>query len=564
MTLSVSDIQAWDPDDVRQVAGAARARAGAASSVSDGLGALPCLTSWGGRAADAAREAIARTRRDLDAQAREAVAVAAGAARAADRVEAIRGDLARLKVEVAAAGLAIDAGVNRVVAVSGASVAATVRTLLQDRLNALVVQANSVDAELVAAIRENGGPGALSGGARPEVRHVLDQPLPRDPRDFHDLWQQLSADERDLLYSRDPGIGNHPGMPAGSEANPGKDHYNRRHLADELARARATGDAHLADLQAVDRALADNPDTRLMLLDLTGGERAHAAIAVGDPDTAAHVSVTTPGLNTTVRGRIETMTRQAADLRSEALRQLGPGRRDGTVAAIAWIGYDAPQIPGLGDIGGSISGANDVSHDQAAQIGAARLARFYDGIQAARGGTPAHLTAIGHSYGSLTTGLALQMPGYHGVTDAIFYGSPGIGASTPEDLQLRPGHVYAMETPDDPIQWTFDAPPLARALAPVIPGPWDDLLLALAKASCAGEFGPNPATNPNFVRLETGALTVSDGRGLTLPLDGAKGHSDYPRAGSPMGVVGPALPRTTGYNIAAVVAGLGDRAVRGD
>ncbi|EUA18168.1 alpha/beta hydrolase family protein [Mycobacterium xenopi 3993] len=60
------------------------------------------------------------------------------------------------------------------------------------------------------------------------------------------------------------------------------------------------------------------------------------------------------------------------------------------------------------------------------------------------------MTAIGHSYGSLTTGLALQEPGNHGVTDALFYGSPGIEASTPQQLHVQPGHVYAMETPDDP------------------------------------------------------------------------------------------------------------------
>ena len=67
-----------------------------------------------------------------------------------------------------------------------------------------------------------------------------------------------------------------------------------------------------------------------------------------------------------------------------------------------------------------------------------------------------------------------------------------------------------------------------------------------------GDFGPNPATNPNFIQLATGPAAVPDGLGGTLSLEGAHGHSDYPRQG------GNGLPRTTGYNIAAVIAGLGN------
>jgi Alpha/beta hydrolase len=161
------------------------------------------------------------------------------------------------------------------------------------------------------------------------------------------------------------------------------------------------------------------------------------------------------------------------------------------------------------------------------------------------------LTAIGHSYGSLTTGLALQEPGDHGVSRALFYGSPGIEASTPAQLHLQPGHVFTMETPDDPIQWTYDGPRIAHDVAPFLPPPFNTLaegVLAGADATGAGHFGPNPATNPNFTHLATGPTTVSDGHDGTLNLEGAHGHSDYPRF--PHGGT-----RTTNYNIAAVLAG---------
>jgi len=171
---------------------------------------------------------------------------------------------------------------------------------------------------------------------------------------------------------------------------------------------------------------------------------------------------------------------------------------------------------------------------------------------------PAHLTAIGHSYGSLTTGLALQEPGHHGVTDAIFYGSPGIAATTPGELQLADGHVFTMQTPDDPIRHVYDAPWLHSAV-PLLPQPLESVAesaLRTMDLTGAGQFGPNPATNPNFVHLETGAVAVPDPTGGTLDLGAAHGHSDYPRFGDD------GTPRTTNYNVAAVIAGLQDNAIR--
>jgi hypothetical protein len=169
-----------------------------------------------------------------------------------------------------------------------------------------------------------------------------------------------------------------------------------------------------------------------------------------------------------------------------------------------------------------------------------------------------HLTAIGHSYGSLTTGLALQLPGDHGVTDVVFYGSPGVGATTPGELQVGDGHVFTMQTPDDPIRHVFDTP-LLHAGATMLPAPFDavaESVLRTLLLTGAGQFGPDPATNPNFTRLETDPATVADGAGHTVSFAGAGGHgeyADFTEDGS---------PRTTSYNIAAVVAGLSDDAIR--
>ncbi len=574
MSLTVEEIDRWDAGAVRDVADAASARARAARDAAEGLAGLPCLTSWGGRAATAARDAICRTRRDLDAHAAEAKTVADVAQRAADAIEDIQADLRLLRIEAAVLGLRIDASGNRVTPMPGSVLPAVLQLIalpvLQIRLNAIVQQADSVDAELAGAV-------GFSGGRTPSTQFLT--ALPDDPAQFNSLWRSLSPDQRDELYRRDHSIGNHPGMPVGTDDDPGSDHYNRRHLAEDLASARETGARTRPDLDALDESLHD-PDRRLMLYDI-GGEQVHAAVAVGNPDTATHVCVTASGLNTTVGNSMRDMVSQAGALRRESLRQLADAGKTGEdVAGIAWMGYATPQIPGLElmsldvpflgrgwavnpmSLARSEAGAYRVTHDQAAKAGAVKLARFYDGITAAHGGAPLNLTAIGHSYGSLTTGLALQQS--HGVSNAIFYGSPGVEASTPAQLGLQPGRVFVMQTPDDVIQWRNDAPPILRVAAVAIPGPFDDVLLRVSEVTGTGDFGPNPATNPNFVRLETGPAVIVEPNGAALRFDGASGHSEYPENGSTVGPDGQSLLRTPGYNIAAVVAGLSERAIRGD
>ena len=499
----------------------------------DGLAALPVFGSWRGEAATAAREAIGVTQAELEAAGRQAAAVAEAAGRAALGIEGVQAKLRVLTVDAAVSGCEIDLVTNRVMARPWESRAAV--PALQHRLDSIVEQANSLDAEVAAALVSSDD-AAASGPS-----DALSRPLPEDPRAFRERWQRLSRAERDQLYDRDPAVGNHPGMPVGNAHTAGKDHYLRRHLVEELVRAQAAGSADLADLQTLDRVLAAHPEIRLMLLD-TKGERLRAAFAAGNPDTATHVSVSVPGMNTTVVDSVDGMVTEAIALRQLASRQLAwvPCRSRETVATIGWIGYQAPQIRARNGLLAMVQGAVEVSHDDVAAAAAQDLSRFYAGIQAARDVGPAHLTAIGHSYGSLTTGLALQVPGGHGVSDAVFYGSPGVAASAPDDLGLAPGHVFAMATPDDPIRWVHDGPAVARALAPVIPGPLDDALLAAAEVSGAGEFGPDPAANPAFVRMETNGL---------WGMEGASGHSEYPRAGD-------AGERTSVYNLAAVVAGL--------
>jgi len=244
------------------------------------------------------------------------------------------------------------------------------------------------------------------------------QPIPTDPKAFHDLWITLTPAEKDALWQHDQYLGNHDGMPAVD-----RDHYNEVKLTDETTRAAsaqaqldqltqqhtdwARGDniphndpgarfkdvddynlwkrnyddaknraKSLPDLRAVEQTLQDHPESMLMLLDTQSGAMAHAAVAVGNPDTAQHVSVTAGGLNTTVGDSLPGMANEAQDLKRTANAQLTASGRSGeTVATIAWIGADLPQVDKGGNLD-KLAGAVQVAGDGLAKAGAPSLSHF--------------------------------------------------------------------------------------------------------------------------------------------------------------------------------------------
>jgi hypothetical protein len=112
------------------------------------------------------------------------------------------------------------------------------------------------------------------------------------------------------------------------------------------------------------------------------------------------------------------------------------------------------------------------------------------------------------------------------VDSYVAYGSPGFYAMDEADLGMRQGSVFVMQAPDDPIRFAADT----------------------------GVFGGDPADG-SFVQLSTAAGTTPDG----VVREGASGHSEYPR---PFSANGQDVLRVTGFNTAAVVAGLPELAVR--
>lgn len=272
----------------------------------------------------------------------------------------------------------------------------------------------------------------------------------------------------------------------------------------------------IADLDKIDRTL-DQKDTYLIGLD-TSDENLKAIVSVGNPDEADNVAVTIPGMGSQVDagGTIEGMVREGTLMQSEVMTQLETaGRGDESVATVAWLGYDTP--PGLAAAGS----------DSRATGAAPVLAQYLESIDATNNGTKdPNLTLVGHSYGSLTAGLALQDGASAVVDDYVAYGSPGFYAMDEADLGMNQGHVYVMQAPDDPI----------RVIAET---PW---------------FGGDPADG-SFTQLSTQAGTTPDG----VYREGSSGHSEYPR---PFTVGDEEWLRVSGYNTAAVIAGLPESAIR--
>lgn len=160
------------------------------------------------------------------------------------------------------------------------------------------------------------------------------------------------------------------------------------------------------------------------------------ALAVGDPDAAADVSVLVPGMDTDAAD-IAAVTDHAVAV-YEAARVV-----DGSAshAALAWIGYDAPDnIPVVDGLGGDLVGAGA---EAMAERGGEHLADLVDGLRAERDAPQSDLTVIGHSYGSTTAAHAAHDHGLQ-VDDLVVVGSPGLGDDVEHatDLGLDADHVW--------------------------------------------------------------------------------------------------------------------------
>lgn len=272
----------------------------------------------------------------------------------------------------------------------------------------------------------------------------------------------------------------------------------------------------LADIAGIQNALK-TPDSHLIYLAKPDdpSQMIPAATAIGNPFTADRVSVTVPGVSSTTRQSLGTMTREAYGLREEAQ---DIGRRIGdhsSVSTIAWMGYQPPLT----------LTSPDTLTDRLARVGAPKLESFLSDLSAGSH-NPGHTTALfGHSYGSLVSGIALKDGASSMVDNVVLYGSPGFEASSPAQLGMNDHNFFVMSTPDDPIRPIGGLAPLHG---------W---------GSDPNQIIFGDTDRYRFPHLETQAGTVHLG-GEDIYKTGASGHSEYGR--DPM-------QRMTGYNLAMIL-----------
>ncbi|MBP2450732.1 alpha/beta hydrolase [Mycolicibacterium lutetiense] len=309
------------------------------------------------------------------------------------------------------------------------------------------------------------------------------------------------------------------------------DHANQALLAEMRAEYEQLPDGQiktdrLADIAAIKEALTVE-GSHLIYLEKPSdpSQMIPAATSVGDPFKADHVSVTVPGVGSTTRDAVAGMTREARDLRTEAMGIAEKVGESQNIATVAWVGYQPPLN----------LGQTSMLSDDLAQAGAPKLTSFLGQLDAASH-NPGQTTALfGHSYGSLTSGIAMHDGASQYLDNAVLYGSPGFQADTPAELGMNDDNFFVMSAPDDPIN-------TIGALAPVH-GWGSDPNDVIREGN--GEL------RYRFEHLQTAAgdtpIPNYESKG------GASGHSEYPQN---------AGDRMTGYNLAAILLDRPDLTVK--
>ncbi|WP_043672093.1 alpha/beta hydrolase [Clavibacter michiganensis] len=285
----------------------------------------------------------------------------------------------------------------------------------------------------------------LAGAIPATVREVIRRPPAVSG--VASWWARLAPDERRSLAEAMPElVGNLEGIPFDV-----RDAANRRFLDQRegelhAAAARTAGRGaqqalgrDLRMLAEVREALvpeAAGPARSLLTLDAVWPGR--AAVVMGDLATAAYVDLVVPGMYYPVSDRLVDWTEVTARLQATQTTLLGTGARtSGGVAAVAWIGYRTPDLPGIATLA-------------LAEEGAERLQDAIQGIQGVRRDDPPHLTVIAHSYGSTAAMLALSS-GRASVDALAVVGSPGGAVRDASQLDVPEGRVFVGEAPWDPV-----------------------------------------------------------------------------------------------------------------
>ncbi|MFI0978855.1 alpha/beta hydrolase [Streptomyces sp. NPDC021093] len=406
-----------------------------------------------------------------------------------------------------------------------------------------------------------------AAAVREEANKYLkaDIPVDKTPAERKAWWTYLTQEQREELLAVYPDvIGNLDGIPSAV-----RDQANRDNLPLLIGKLEGKDDeaskTMLAGLQAIDTKLQEPSKPPLYLLGIGDQGNGRAILSYGNPDTAKNVSAYVPGLGTKLNTDFADGTLKRA--KDTARGALGVDR-ESNPASIVWLGYDAPQL-GTSDLMDNF----DVMSRDNAEAGAPAYNEFMSGISATNEGKDPHITAIGHSYGSLTVGLAAQeQGGIPGADDIILVGSPGTGADSADQLGVGKEHVYVGAAENDlvtKLPTQNEAGGIgagaagggsAGAVLGLSLGPVGGLLGGVGGAVAGGIAGYAAQDDPSKIYFGTdpahkdfGANRFRVDDGPTFSEDPMQAHSNY---------FDPDEDKYSPHNIARVVVGQGETVTR--
>lgn len=474
-------IAEWPEPDVRPSASAVatdlRAAAIATSDVTSWMSAHGAPAGWTGNAADAAGHAMTSLSNRADA----AVAALEKALTAVevyldqmttrrtehDRLDGDRADYNRDRASLWSRADGAPAEQADELQHEAASLTRRHDRIVADReawLERVRADEDRVIAVLASVDTRDEGRDARDAPGRVDVDGLRRQLAAQgDPQSVNDWWLSLSAAQRAALSIAFPElVGNTNGIPTGDrdEANRGMldrdEDYLRQRQADGtltaeeqawLDRVTATRDALALGQPPAHVGAPIDTNLLLYLPHAFDGDGA-AAVSYGDPDTADDTAVIVPGLT----NDMTKMDSQGQDALNLFLDAQSKGE---DIAAIAWMGYDAPSAAeGITNELADIAG---VTQEGLAENGGHLLSDFVDGLRATYDGDSptgqSHLTVIGHSYGSTTAAHAAA----DGLDEdsLVLIGSPGAGGGVHDvsGLNAPEGEVYVGSRENDFVTW---------------------------------------------------------------------------------------------------------------
>ena len=485
MSLTWGQIQTWSSAGLSTYAGTVGARRDTVVKQADALQARMSSFKGEGATADALRAKMGIAHKELTTLAddlleiQEAVKVASGdVSQVESAVKEALKEASSTHCTISAAGIATCSS-------AGNSMSEYTRKSVEFSVNRLVGQAvdlaNTADTTLNARLKTVGTPGSTAKSTSKQTHDLSDAEQKKfkkmTPEERARYWSQQSEAQKQHLCDKYPDlIGNADGVEGWARdranrnrlpglkkeakdnvskytelmKNPWIDNDTRMLCLSELDKAQKALRAYEAVEEQLGKGISledyqhgkEGDPVSLLTLQNDGG-RVKAAMGRGDVDHAKNVATFVPGIGTTVEGSMGEYMRQTKNLRSAAMAQGNLSASD--VATVAWLGYDAPgeadwkqpqNLPGI------IS-------PFLAKAGSDRLAGFMNGMQASRdyGAGDAHMTLVGHSYGSSTSGMAATKVKYGVIDDLVLFGSPGMGTYDAKNYHVDQNHLWVSGVP---------------------------------------------------------------------------------------------------------------------